>query len=154
MYSGGAAGVRHYSTNQVVGTFSVGPTPLAGAMSMDNNWLYVTCSGNSTLAVIDLNRGQVTQTVALSSAPQGVEVGADGRALISMNMGRVWFRAFRRALWIQPALRPTPLLSTSSGQIQAQVPVTMLPGAQVVEVRSLATAQDSAPVVITVASGN
>jgi len=47
-----------------------------------------------------------------------------------------------------------PLLSTSSGQIQAQVPVTMLPGTQVVEVRSLATAQDSAPVLITVASGN
>jgi hypothetical protein len=48
-----------------------------------------------------------------------------------------------------------PLLSTSSGQIQAQVPVTMLPGTQVVEVRSLATAQDSAPVVITVkATGN
>jgi uncharacterized protein (TIGR03437 family) len=48
-----------------------------------------------------------------------------------------------------------PLLSTSSGQIQAQVPVNMLPGTQVVEVRSLATAQDSAPVLITVkASGN
>jgi hypothetical protein len=48
-----------------------------------------------------------------------------------------------------------PLLSTSSGQIQAQVPVTMLPGTQVVEVRSLATAQDSAPVVVTVkAAGN
>ena len=53
-------------------------------MSMDNNWLYVTSSGNSTLNVIDLNQGLVTQTVALTSAPQGVEVGADGRALISM----------------------------------------------------------------------
>jgi DNA-binding beta-propeller fold protein YncE len=48
-----------------------------------------------------------------------------------------------------------PLLSTSSGQIQAQVPATMLPGTQVVEVRSLATAQDSAPALITVkAAGN
>jgi hypothetical protein len=48
-----------------------------------------------------------------------------------------------------------PLLSTSSGKIQAQVPVTMLPGTQVVEVRSLATAQDSAPVTVTVkAAGN
>jgi uncharacterized protein (TIGR03437 family) len=48
-----------------------------------------------------------------------------------------------------------PLLTTSSGQIQAQVPVTMLPGTQLVEVRSLATAQDSAPVTVTVkASGN
>jgi YVTN family beta-propeller protein len=76
--------VLNYTTNQVVGTIPVGKTPLAGAMSMDGNWLYVTSSGNSTLNVIDLNRGQVTQTVALTSAPQGVEVGADGRALISM----------------------------------------------------------------------
>jgi YVTN family beta-propeller protein len=76
--------VLNYSTNQVVGTIPVGKTPLAGAMSMDGNWLYVTSSGNSTLNVIDLTRGQVTQTVALTSAPQGVEVGADGRALISM----------------------------------------------------------------------
>jgi DNA-binding beta-propeller fold protein YncE len=76
--------VFNYTTNRVVGTFPVGKTPLAGAMSMDGNWLYVTSSGNSTLNVIDLNRGMVTQTVALTSAPQGVEVGADGRALISM----------------------------------------------------------------------
>ncbi|MGB7721096.1 MAG: hypothetical protein WBL65_14415 [Bryobacteraceae bacterium] len=76
--------IFNYTTNQIVGTISVGKTPLAGAMSMDGNWLYVTSSGNSTLNVIDLNRGMVTQTVALTSAPQGVEVGADGRALISM----------------------------------------------------------------------
>jgi DNA-binding beta-propeller fold protein YncE len=43
-----------------------------------------------------------------------------------------------------------PLLVTSSGQIQAQVPATILPGTQIVEVRSLATAQDSTPVAITV----
>jgi hypothetical protein len=48
-----------------------------------------------------------------------------------------------------------PLLSTSKGQIQAQVPDTLRPGTQVVEVRSLATAQASDPVTITVrASGN
>jgi hypothetical protein len=43
-----------------------------------------------------------------------------------------------------------PLLVTSSGQIQAQVPDTLSPGTQVVAVRSLATAQDSDPVEITV----
>jgi uncharacterized protein (TIGR03437 family) len=48
-----------------------------------------------------------------------------------------------------------PLLVTSTGQIQAQVPDTLPPGTHVVEVRSLATAQDSDPVVITVRpSGN
>jgi uncharacterized protein (TIGR03437 family) len=43
-----------------------------------------------------------------------------------------------------------PLLQTSTGKIQAQVPDTLLPGTQVVEVRSLAMAQDSDPVTITV----
>ena len=43
-----------------------------------------------------------------------------------------------------------PLLATSSGQILAQIPDTLSAGTAVVEVRSLATAQDSAPVVVTV----
>jgi hypothetical protein len=43
-----------------------------------------------------------------------------------------------------------PMLSASPTQIQAQVPDTLLPGTQLVEVRSLATAQDSVPVTITV----
>jgi uncharacterized protein (TIGR03437 family) len=47
-----------------------------------------------------------------------------------------------------------PLLQTSSGQIQAQIPTTLPTGEQVVEVRSLAMAQDSAPVIVTVKSGN
>jgi len=44
----------------------------------------------------------------------------------------------------------SPLLQTSSGQILAQVPPGILAGTQIVEVRSLATAQDSAPIAITV----
>jgi len=43
-----------------------------------------------------------------------------------------------------------PLLQTSPNQISAQVPVTIRPGVNVVQVRSLAMAQDSAPVVVTV----
>ncbi|MGA2148959.1 MAG: hypothetical protein ABSH49_28790 [Bryobacteraceae bacterium] len=43
-----------------------------------------------------------------------------------------------------------PLISTSSGQIQAQVPTNLPTGTQVVEVRSLGMAQDSAPVTVTV----
>ena len=46
-----------------------------------------------------------------------------------------------------------PLLVTSSGQIQAQVPDTLPAGTHVVEVRSLATAQDSDPVTVTVRPG-
>ena len=47
-----------------------------------------------------------------------------------------------------------PLLVTSSGQIQAQVPDTLPAGTHVVEVRSLGTAQAPDPVVVTVKAGN
>jgi uncharacterized protein (TIGR03437 family) len=43
-----------------------------------------------------------------------------------------------------------PLLTTSGGQIQAQIPDTLPAGTHVVEVRSLATAQASDPVIVTV----
>ncbi len=43
-----------------------------------------------------------------------------------------------------------PLLETASGQIAGQIPSNMRPGEVVMEVRSLATAQSSAPVVVTI----
>ena len=43
-----------------------------------------------------------------------------------------------------------PLLQTSSGSIAAQIPATMRAGEVVMEVRSLATAQSSSPVVVTI----
>lgn len=76
--------VFDYTTNTVVGNIAVGKTPLAGAISMDDHWLYVTNSGSATLSVIDLTQDLVAQTVTLPSTPQGVEVGNDGRALISL----------------------------------------------------------------------
>ena len=44
-----------------------------------------------------------------------------------------------------------PLLRTSSGQISAQIPTDMRPGTYILQVRSLATAQQSSPVIVTVA---
>ncbi len=43
-----------------------------------------------------------------------------------------------------------PLLQTSGGQMSAQIPDTVRPGLNVVQVRSLATAQQSDPIVVTV----
>ncbi len=43
-----------------------------------------------------------------------------------------------------------PLLQTAAGQILAQVPLDLQPGVNLVQVRSLATAQDSDPVTVTV----
>ena len=59
---------------------------------MDGAYLYVTsgatptqtASGSPILNVIDLANNRVVQSVVLPSIPQGVEVGNDGRALVSM----------------------------------------------------------------------
>jgi hypothetical protein len=45
---------------------------------------------------------------------------------------------------------PLPLIQTAPGQISAQIPANVLPGANVVQVRSLANAQSSEPVVVNV----
>ena len=50
---------------------------------MDAQYLYVTNNGGSSLTVVDLRTDSVVQTVALNAKPEGVEVGADGRVLIS-----------------------------------------------------------------------
>lgn len=85
-------GIFDYSSGQMVGSITVGKSPIAGAMSMDGGWLYVTsgatptqaASGSPLLNIIDLSQNKLTQTVVLPSIPQGVEVGNDGRVLIAM----------------------------------------------------------------------
>ncbi len=81
-----------YTNNQMVGSIAVGKSPIAGAISMDGGYLYVTsgatptqtASGSPLLNVIDLGSNRVVQTIVLPSIPQGVEVGNDGRALVAM----------------------------------------------------------------------
>ena len=81
-----------YTTNTVVGNIQVGTRPISAAISMDAKWLYVAsgvttlqaASGTPLLSVVDLSQGRVVQTQSLPSAPQGVEVGSDGRVLVSM----------------------------------------------------------------------
>ncbi|MES1257688.1 MAG: hypothetical protein ABUS51_04630 [Acidobacteriota bacterium] len=71
------------STNSVIGNITVGTGPLAAAMSMDNAYLYVTNGGSLNVSVIDLNGRFVARSFTVPAAPQGVEVGADGTALIT-----------------------------------------------------------------------
>lgn len=77
--------VYNYANNVMLGSIKVGVLPFAAAMSMDSHYLYVTNNGSSSLTVIDLGQGigQPTASVNLPAKPEGVEVGADGRALIS-----------------------------------------------------------------------
>ena len=80
-----------YDQGKVIGSIPVGTRPISGALSMDGNFLYVAsgvttaqvASGAPILNVIDLSHNRVTYTATLKAAPQGVEVGADGRVLIS-----------------------------------------------------------------------
>ena len=77
--------VFDYTSNQVVAKIAVGRTPLAGAMSMDGNLLYVTASGPpSALYAIDLTANRLAYSQTLPSTPQGVETGIDGRVLVAM----------------------------------------------------------------------
>jgi hypothetical protein len=85
-------GIFDYTTGQLTGSIAVGKSPVAGAISMDGAWLYVTsgatptqtASGTPLLNIIDLSQMRLTKTVVLPSIPQGVEVGNDGRVLIAM----------------------------------------------------------------------
>lgn len=75
--------IYDYANQQNAGSVAVGQRPLAAAISMDNGFLYVTNNSSSTVSVIDLNRTSLIQTVTLPAKPEGIEVGVDGRALIS-----------------------------------------------------------------------
>jgi DNA-binding beta-propeller fold protein YncE len=85
-------GIFDYTTNQLVGGIPVGKSPIAGAISMDGAWLYVTsgatptqtASGTPMLNIIDLSQMRLIRSVVLPSIPQGVEVGNDGRVLVAM----------------------------------------------------------------------
>lgn len=77
--------VYSYAEKRILGSVPVGTLPFAAAMSMDNAWLYVTNNGASSLTVIDLGLGigSPKTTISLPARPEGVEVGYDGRVLIS-----------------------------------------------------------------------
>lgn len=108
--------VFDYTANAVVSQTAVGAGPLAGAISMDGHYLYVTCGTASVLDMIDLTQpGQpVIQTVVLPSKPQGVEVGVDGRVLISMTGTGVVSGVPQGTLSLfDPSLGPGQLLPVS-----------------------------------------
>ncbi len=75
--------VYDYLNKQKLTPIPVGTRPLAAAMTMDSTYLYVTNNGSSTVSVIDLRSTGLIQSVAVPAKPEGVEVGADGRALIA-----------------------------------------------------------------------
>jgi YVTN family beta-propeller protein len=128
--------ILDYNTGTVVGTIGVGKSPVAGAISMDGAFLYVTsgatptqtASGSPLLNVIDLSRNQTIQSVILPSIPQGVEVGNDGRVLVSMlgtgvvsNIPQGTLAVFDRTLSAGQQLLPVtvPALPTTPAPLPA-----------------------------------
>src|SRR5947208_11893611 len=77
--------VQVYSIAQrtFLASVTTGTQPLAGAISPDGRFLYVTCYAQASLNVIDLDRSTVIRRVSLPANPEGVAVGFDGRALIT-----------------------------------------------------------------------
>jgi YVTN family beta-propeller protein len=130
--------VLDYTTNQVVAKIGVGRTPLAGAMSMDGNFLYVTASGPpSSLYAIDLTSNRVAYSQALASTPQGVETGIDGRVLVAMTGTGVTSGVPQKTLQVLDPVAKTltdvavPALTTTLAPLPAQPtgrPTTTFPG--------------------------
>src|ERR1035438_9332355 len=130
--------VFDYTTNQVVAKIATGRTPLAGAMSMDGNFLYVTASGPpSALYAIDLTSNQMAYSQTLPSTPQGVETGIDGRVLVAMAGTGVTSGVPQKTLQVFDPVAKTltdvavPALATTLAPLPAQAtgrPTTTFPG--------------------------
>jgi len=130
--------VLDYTTNQVVAKIPTGRTPLAGAMSMDGNFLYVTASGPpSALYAIDLTSNRMAYSQALASTPQGVETGIDGRVLVAMTGTGVTAGVPQKTLQVFDPVAKTltdvavPALTTTLAPLPAQAtgrPTTTFPG--------------------------
>ena len=75
--------IFNYIEKRLEGYIDVGTYPSATAMSMDSKFLYVSNVQGASLSVIDLDGERVTTTVSLPAKPEGVEVGFDGRVLIT-----------------------------------------------------------------------
>jgi len=130
--------VFNYTTNQVVAKIATGRTPLAGAMSMDGNFLYVTSTGPpSALYAIDLTTNQMAYSQTLPSTPQGVETGIDGRVLVAMAGTGVTSGVPQKTLQIFDPVAKTltdvavPALTTTLAPLPAQAtgrPTTTFPG--------------------------
>ncbi|MEO8593092.1 MAG: hypothetical protein ABI759_07215 [Candidatus Solibacter sp.] len=130
--------VYDYIANQVVAKIATGRTPLAGAMSMDGNYLYVTASGPpSALYAIDLTSNRMAYSQTLPSTPQGVETGIDGRVLVAMTGTGVTNGVPQKTLQVFDPVSKTltdvavPALTTTLAPLPVQAtgrPTTTFPG--------------------------
>jgi uncharacterized protein (TIGR03437 family) len=75
--------VYNYKSRSFLNAISTDPQPVSAALSRDGRSLFVTAYTAAELDVIDLNAGIVSNRISLTTGPEGVAVGADGRVLIT-----------------------------------------------------------------------
>jgi len=121
--------------------------------------------GLSGLSVVPLQQGGAQSRPQIASGSRGIVNANTGTTLftpgafITVNGGNLAETAVADQLPLPTVMGgscvtlsdvPLPLLQTNSGQITAQIPDDLRPGVYVAQVRSLATATQSDPVVVTV----
>jgi hypothetical protein len=147
---------------EVFGTSRQAMPPRQMVVDSQGTAYAITISGLSVipmLATSSNTRPQVANARAIVNADDGTATFKPG-SFINVNGQNLAATAAAQSLPVPTVLGgscvvfndvPLPLLQTSSGQIVAQIPATVRPGLNVVQVRSLATAQQSDPLVVTVA---
>lgn len=67
--------------NTIVGTVSVGTSPVGVAVSLDGEYVYVSCSGDDLVFVIDANTEMIANAITVGAAPQLLALSPDGTKL-------------------------------------------------------------------------
>ena len=68
-------------------TLSVGQNPCSIAITPNSQYAFVTCSGDDTVSVIDLNSLSVTATLSVGVKPQSLAITPDGNYVFVANAG-------------------------------------------------------------------
>ena len=146
---------------EVFGTTRINLTPRQMVVDQSGNVFSITLSG---LTVTPLPQGGTSPKPQINNT-RGVVNSNDGTAniqpgsFITINGSNLAETAVATQLPAPTVLGGAcvvfndlaiPLLQTSGGKISAQIPVTMRSGINVVQVRSLSTAQQSDPILVTV----
>jgi hypothetical protein len=145
----------------VLGSARVNVSPRQLVVDNQGNSYAITISGMSLIPLTTATN----ITPAIASGAAGIVNSTDGTpnlhpgSFVTVNGSNLASSAQATQLPVPTVLggscvvfddMPLPLLQTSPGQISAQLPSSITAGTYVVEVRSLATAQESNPLTVTV----
>ncbi|MFO0745841.1 MAG: hypothetical protein U1F43_09225 [Myxococcota bacterium] len=90
-------------------------------LALPSGELAVACRGERAVQIIDLEKGQVTRTLATGAEPRGLAVTPDGSQLFVASFGSDEVRAYRTSDWAQEWVRqvdamPVALAVDSTGR--------------------------------------